>query len=158
MVRVAYPAPIFRPVPPFSIDVPDDWVITEFPGALFVMGPTQPPDGNWSNVVIRHERVLPDADFKTLAKATWAELKVSYPDARLVQERLIHAEHLHYVREGAIVMEGVDVTRFDTMVFGPDTDHPTVDLFQMIWMHPAADGEARTELYMHMLRSFRFTG
>lgn len=159
MVKVTYPDPLFRPVPEFEIDVPHDWVLSEFPDSLFVMGPTAPPDGHWSNVVVRHVRVLPTATLQDIAKSTWAELKESYPDAEIQDQRLLHAQHLHYVREARFVIEesGELVTRFDTLTFGPVVDQPTVDLFHINWMHPTAAGDPRRDLYIHMLRSFRFT-
>lgn len=159
MVRVTYPDPLFRPVPAFSIDVPHDWVLSEFPDALFVMGPTAPPDGHFSNVVVRHVRVLPTATLESIAKSSWLELLHSYPDATINDERILHLKHLHYVRECELTLEpgGEPVTRFDTLTFGPVVDHPTVDLFHITWMHPTAAGDPRRDLYVHMLNSFQFT-
>ncbi len=158
MVRVTYPDPIFRPVPPFSIDVPADWVLTEFPDSLFVMGPTADPNGWWSNVVVRHERVLRTASLEVIAATTWQDLLAIHPDAKLIDQRLIHSTYLHYVREAEITLEGQPgpVTRIDSFVFAPVSDLPTVDLFQIIWTNPAAAGDERKTLYLHMLRSLRF--
>jgi len=158
MVRVTYPDPLFRPIPPFSIDVPDTWVLSEFPDALFVMGPSSDTNGHWSNVVVRHFRVVPASTLEGLARSTWAELLQSYPDAKIIDEQMIHDHHLHYIREAELTMDGADelVARFDTLTFGPTLGHPTVDLFQITWTHPKAARLPRKQLYLDMLRSFRF--
>ena len=157
MVRVEYPNPLFRPIPSFHIDVPHDWILSEFPDALFVMGPTAPPDGHWSNVVVRHTRVLPTATLEGIAKSTWVEFKGNYPDATINEERMMHMKHLHYLRHCEFDMDGEAVTRFDTLTFGPTLGHPTVDLFHINWMNPTAAGQPRRDLYAHMLNSFQIS-
>ncbi len=44
----------------------------------------------------------------------------------------------------------------DSYFFGPDVDHITVDLFNVVATHPVEAGDDRTLLYLKMLSSFRF--
>ena len=157
LMELRFPGPAFRPVPSFTIGVPPEWVITEFPDALFAMGPHASAAGFWTNVIVRHERVLPNVALEELARATWENLEVDFPNAVITDERLVGMERLHYVREVELWgSEEEPVTRIDSFVFGPVIDAPTVDLFQFTWLHPTAAGDTRKLLYIDILSSFHF--
>ena len=93
-----------------------------------------------------------------IAKSTWKSLKTDYPDAVIKDQRMVRLTQTYYIREVEIQMEiePAPVTRFDSFTFGPVLDHPTVDLFQTTWLHPAAAGPERVQLYLRMLSTFRF--
>lgn len=157
-VEIKYPGPLVRPVPTFTIDIPPTWVVSEYPGSLFAMGtPNTSPDP-WSNVIVRHDRVLPNVGMEQIAILSWQDLQAESPKAKAKNEQMILFEQYHYVREAEVTVKGVDgpVTRFDSFVFGPDVDHVTVDLFHFVWTHPASVGDERTALYLHILSSLHF--
>lgn len=156
-VEIKFPG-IVRPVPTFTLDVPADWVVSEYPGSLFAMGTANNTPGPWSNVIVKHDRVLPNTAMEQIAILSWQDLKEECPKAKAKNEQMILFEQYHYAREAEVTVKGVDgpVTRFDSFVFGPDVDHPTVDLFHFIWTHPAAAGDERTALYLNILSTLHF--
>ena len=157
-VEVKYPGPKVRPVPTFSIDIPPHWVISEYPGSLFAMGTPATSRDPWSNVIVQHDRVLPNTALEQVAILSWQDLKAESPDAVVKDEQMLLFELYHYVREVELSVQGVTekVTRFDSFVFGPDVDHVTVDLFHFTWTHPVAAGDERTALYLHILSTLHF--
>lgn len=158
LVRVVYPDPLFRPIPSFSIEVPPAWVISEFPDALYVMGPTADAPGPWMNVIVRHERVNRNTTLEEIAQTTWANLTAMFPQAVLTDEQLLQLPLVHYMREVQITMPEYDepVNRIETFVFGPVVDQLTVDLFHLTWLNPVSAGDDPKRLYLAMLASFRF--
>ena len=157
-VEVKYPGPKVRPVPTFSIDIPPQWVVTDYPGSLFAMGTPATSSDPWSNVIVRHDRVLPNTSLEQVAILSWQDLKAESPDAVVKDEQMLLFELYHYAREVELSVPGVKemVTRFDSFVFGPDVDHVTVDLFHFTWTHPVAAGDERTALYLHILSTLHF--
>jgi hypothetical protein len=157
LVRVRYPDPLFRPIPPFSMDVPPDWLISEFPDSLFVMGPEADESELWSNVLVRHSRVFPTTSFEHIGVSSWAELQAIYPDVEVTDQRMITGQVEHYVREVELDYPDVGrVTRVDSFAFGPATDQPTRDLFQITWLNPQHWSTEIQHLYFKMLLSFQF--
>lgn len=155
---VEHPGPSFRPVPAFTFDIPPGWVLQEFPGALCVIGTPATHEEPWSNVFVQHERVLATTALEDIAAEALAELEDDFPDVEVIGERVIGFDLFHYVREAELTMDGQRVTRVDSFFFGPDVDHPTVDLFHVMAMHPVAAGDERTITYMKILGSFTFPG
>lgn len=155
-IEVRYPETGFRPVPRFSIDIPGDWGVIEFADALFAMGTPVDSQDPWSNVIVHHERVWANTTLEEIAQVSFDELQTESPDVVVKEELMLGLELFHYVREVELTMPGVNepVTRFDTFCFGTDVDHPTVDLFQITWLHPTAAGEERKALYLQMLATF----
>jgi hypothetical protein len=159
-----YPSLACRPVPTFNLIIPPHWVVTEFPNALFVMGSSNGEDGSpvdehWSNVVVHHERVLPEESLDTLAKSTGEALRNEIPTAVVKSEsRLSFGDLEHFVREVEIpgASPAESLTRIDSYLLGPVYDHPTVDLFRITWIHPSAAGPERQALYMRILESLTF--
>lgn len=157
-VEIKFPGPLVRPVPTFTIDIPSTWVVSEYPGSLFAMGTPNTSPEPWSNVIVRHDRVLPNTSLEQVAILSWQDLKADSPTAKAINEQMILLELYHYAREAEVTVKGVDgpVTRFDSFVFGPDIDHATVDLFHFVWTHPSAAGDDRTALYLHILSTLHF--
>lgn len=158
LVKVTYPDPLFRPIPPFSIDVPPEWLVTEFPDALFLMAPADDAPGPWSNVIVRHERVFPGESFEGIAAATWKSLQSLYPEVTLRDERVLKGKQLFYVREVGISLpdRGGPVARFDAFLFGRVLDQPTVDLYQFTFLTPDETVDEMKLLYLRMLLSVDF--
>lgn len=152
-VEVKYPSKAFRPVPTLTMDVPPTWVTSEYPGALFAMGTPATSAEPWSNVIVRHHRVLPNTALEQVAILSWQDLKGESPDAVVQNEQMMLFEAYHYVRQVELTVAGVDepVTRLDSYVFGPDVDHATVDLFHITWSHPTSAGDERIALYASIL-------
>ncbi|MDH3731268.1 MAG: hypothetical protein OES13_09125 [Acidimicrobiia bacterium] len=157
-VSLTYPGSAFRPMPRFAFDAPADWVLNEFPGALFIMGPVGGPDEPWSNVVVRHERILPDTSLEAIAKGSWEAFEADNPGAVVIDERLVSFAQVHYVREVDLAPVGDEepTTRIDSFVFGPEVDYPTLDLFQFTWMHPTTAGPELKPVYVKILSSLNF--
>ena len=163
-LRLTYPSTACRPVPSFTIVIPANWVVTEFPNALFVMGSSNGQDGSpvdefWSNVVVHHERVLPSTTLEELARSTWESMQADIPGVILKEEYTVEFEDLrHFIREVEVPCPSPEegLTRMDSFMFGPTRDHPTFDLFRFTWLHPSAAGEERKALYRRVLRSLQF--
>jgi hypothetical protein len=153
---VTYPGPEFRPLPGFSFDVPPGWIVSDFPDSLCLIGTPAESKEPWSNVILQHQRVLRTTALEEVALDSWEKLQVEFPDVEVIEERMLGLEQFHYVRETRHTFLGERVTRFDSYVFGLDTDHATVDLFHFVFMHPVEAGEERSLLYMKMLASFDF--
>lgn len=160
MTPITYPGPLMRPVPTFSMDIPVDWVVTEFPNALFLISTLLEPDagGPWSNVIVRHERVLPSVSLESYSAWTWQSLVADFPDAVIKESVHIQFACLHLLRDAEVhwPTDKDLAARIDSFVFGPDTEHPTRDLFQFTWLNPSAAGDERKLIYVDMLRSIRF--
>lgn len=150
---LAYPGSAFRPIPDFTLDIPPGWVVEEFPDALCVIGTPEGTDP-WSNVFIKHSRVLRTTALEEVALDSWLELKTAFPDAEVEEEHVIGFEQFHYVREATLTLLDEKVTRVDAYFFGPDVEHLTVDLFHVVATHPVEAGNDRTLLYLKMLSSF----
>jgi hypothetical protein len=163
-LRLRYPSIACRPVPSFNLIIPSNWVVTEFPNALFVMGSSNGKDGSpvdefWSNVIVHHERVLPSVSLEESAQSGWEALQAEIPNVVLKEEFAVELDDLrHLIREveipGASPKE--NVTRLDSFMFGPVRDCPTLDLFHITWLHPTAAGEERKVLYLRILESLKF--
>lgn len=155
-VPVSYPG-VFRPVPPFTIDVPPLWVFGEFPGALFTFGPQPREDGAWVNVLVQHERISPDTNIVDIAQASWAELVENSPDVVLGEEYFLHMQQLHYLRQTEIPPTSTtpSILRFDTWVQHP-VAHATCDLFHFTWLVPTEDVVEFQDEMIRILGSFRF--
>ena len=164
VVRLRYPSIACRPVPSFNLIIPANWVVSEFPNALFLMGSSNGKDGRavdefWSNVIVHHERVLPRVSFEELAPSTWETLRAEIPNVILKEEFTVEFNDIrHFIREveipGATPQD--NLTRINSYMFGPIRDHPTLDLFHITWLHPTAAGEERKWLYMRILESLKF--
>ncbi|NQV06563.1 hypothetical protein HQ535_08415 [bacterium] len=159
LVKVTYPDPLFRPIPIFTVEVPPEWVISEFPDALYVMGPAADAPGYWTNVIVRHERMARGTTLEAVAKVTWDNLKADFPDATIKDQRVVLFESLHHVREVELTIPDEDgpVTRVDSFVFGPVVDQPTVDLFQFTFLNPSAAGDEAQALHAKILESLHFS-
>lgn len=163
-VRLDYPSNLCRPVPSLNLLMPDNWVVSEFPNALFVMGTSNGNDGSavekyWSNVIVRHDRVLPSLSLDQLAMSSWEDLQAEIPVVDLKEEFTVeYGDLVHFVREVEIAggSRKENVTRLDSLTFGPVRDHPTLDLFSISWLHPTAAGDERKALYMQILESVQF--
>jgi len=157
LITLGYPGPAFRPIPRFTIDVPSSWAVTEFPGAIFIMGPAEDTE-DWSNVMLTHQRVLRDTALEKVARDSWDNLVAENPDVDLKDERLVRFQAVHYVRELEFppLGDAPPVSRLDSFVFGPVGDHATVDLFHFTWLNPAPLGRHFKPLYVKILSSFRF--
>lgn len=155
-VPVSYPG-VFRPVPPFTIDVPPLWVFGEFPDALFTFGPQPREDGGWVNVLVRHERISPDTNIVDIAQASWDELTESSPDVILGEEYFLHMQQMHYIRQVEIppTSNSASIMRFDTFVQHP-TPHATADLFHFTWIVPTEFLVEFQDEMIKILNSFRF--
>lgn len=151
---LAYPGPSFRPIPNFTLDIPPGWVVNEFPDALCVIGTPADSTEPWSNVFIKHSRVLPATALEDVAIESWEDLKNAFPDAEVEEEHVIGFEQFAYVRESTLTLLGEKVTRVDAYFFGPAVQNATADLFHVVATHPVEAGDERTLVYMKMLRSF----
>jgi hypothetical protein len=153
-----YPGPVLRPTPSFRIDLPDGWQIIEAPGSMFEMIPGGDTGLPASIITLRHSRVHPSTSFESIAADTWQQLGEAFPGIEVVDERLISAGCVQYMRESALpaVGEQAAVTRVDSFAFGLTIDQPSVDLFQFVCMLPSASHDELMPLMAEVLSSFRF--
>lgn len=159
LVKHTYPGPPVRPIPRFSIDIPTHWLMTEFPGALFAMAPAADAPGPWSNVVIRHDRVLPTETLETLGAATRDLFLAEFPDADIIGEQIAQiGAHEFHLRNAELAHPNWHerVNRTDTLVFGPTQDQTTADIFHITWMCSAAATAEVSKLQLRVLETLRF--
>lgn len=152
------PGPLVRPAPTFNLGVPTDWVITEAPGTVFVMGTEASFEGPWSNVLVKHERVPADTTLDDVARSTWAELLVDHPEVEVLDETAVDFAETHYIRTVKLHMEGWgEVNRTDSFVFAPVEEAPTGDLIHFIWLNALEAAPVYGDLYAAILASLEFT-
>ena len=159
LISVSYPDLRMRAIPAFSIDVPDDWVISEYPGALYAMGPVTDAPGPWCNVIVRHESVFAATTLEDIARSTWAEFAAVHPAATVTDQRLMRiGSTVHYSRVVQYTHHdgGELVEQNDTFTFGPAVGNNTVDLLHILWLTPAEHATAMTKVFIRMLASLSF--
>jgi len=156
-VTMQHPGPSFRPIPSFTMEIPPTWIVDEFPDALYIIGTPADSPEPWSNCFIQHERVINTAALEEIALESWEKLKGEFRDAKVVEERVVVFEQVQYLREAKMKLNGEKITRVDAYLFGPDVDHPTVDLFHFFGLHPVSAGDDRTLTYMKMLSSLHIS-
>jgi len=159
LVTVSYPDPLFRPVPRFSIDFPPQWLLSDWADALYVAAPSTEAPEPWSNITVRHERVFRTTTLLEVSGATWNALKELHPEVELKEERLMHLNSDHYVREVEVRLPDYEgpITRFDTFVFAPAVEESaTLDLIHLTFLNEAEHTEQYKNLYVRMLASFEF--
>jgi hypothetical protein len=159
LAELTVPGPLIRPVPGFTIGVPQGWLVRDCPGALFVMGPPDTFEGPWSNVTVKHERVLGDTTLEDVARSTLVQLRADYPDVEVLEATLVTFEQTHYVRTSTLTMPGwpEPINRSDSFVFAPGQTGLTGDLFQFSWLNAYEATGPYAELYAAMLATLHFT-
>ncbi len=157
--QIGYPSDVIRPVPSFTLEIPDGWVAAELPGALVAVGTPADDAGPWANVIVRHERTTRTMTLEAAAKGSWARMLASHPDAELLDERLARAgDVVQYVRETRIPSdEDDDTQQVQSFFFGPTEDRLTLDLFEITCLTPGAASDAHAPAFAGILGSFRFT-
>ena len=159
LAELTVPGPLVRPVPGFTIGVPQGWLVRDCPGALFVMGTPDTFEGPWSNVTVKHERVMADKTLDDVARSTLVHLQADYPDVEVLEATAVTFEETHYVRTSKLTMPGWSelLNRSDSFVFAPGQTGPTGDLFHFIWLNPYEATGPYAELYAAMMATLHFT-
>ena len=159
LAKLRHPGPQIRPIPAFTMGVPQGWLVRDCPGAMFAMGTADDYDGPWANVIVRHDRVIGDVTLADVAATYLVRLQADYPDVEVLEESAVEWELTHFVRSSKLTMAGWDgpVGRSDSFVFGPEPPGPVVDLFQFIWMSAWESAGPYSELFAAMMATFEFT-
>jgi hypothetical protein len=158
LAQLRYPGPLIRPIPSFTMGVPQGWLVRECPGAMFAMGPADGV-GPWANVIVRHDRVIGDVSLADVAATTLVQLQADYPDVEVLEDSAVAFQLPHYVRSSRLTMAGWDgvVGRSDSFVFGPEPAGNVVDLFHIVWMSAFESAGPYAELFAAMMASFEYT-
>lgn len=156
-VPIDYPG-TFRPVPEFTIDIPSDWLVGEFPGALFAIATPAREDGGYANVAVRHQRVSREVTVADVARAEWARVVAEAPDAQILTEALAPMQVKQFVVESTIPgSEGVpDTHRIDSYVDAQVFGVATTDMFHIMMTSRVADADEFDPIFAAMLASLRF--
>lgn len=153
-----HPGKIIKGIPSFVFTVPLGWVLDEAPGALAVVRLPKEIDGFWVNAILSHDKVARATDFESAAKATWARLKRSSPDATENGEQLVRFGNLvMYVRGVELTANGIKLAQFHALFFAPVNDAgKTVDFFQFVLTAPVGAMGGLAKPFMESLSTFRF--
>ena len=135
---VVHPGKLIPGIPSFVFTVPLGWVLDEAPGALAVLRLPKEVDGFWVNAILSHDKVARAVDFEAAAKASWARLKRTSPDATENGERLVRfGNQVMYVRGVELSAGGKQLAQFHALFFAPVNEGgKTVDFFQFILTAP----------------------
>ncbi len=159
LTELTVPGPLVRPIPAFTIGVPQGWVVRDCPGAMFVMGPPDTDKGPWSNVTVSHERVLGNVTLEDVARSSLVHLEADYPGVDVLEATIVTFEQTHYVRTSNVTMDGWPelLNRTDSFVFAPGQAGPVGDLFHFMWLNPRDATGPFAELYAAMMATLHFT-
>ncbi len=160
LAELTFPGPLIRPVPSFTMGVPQGWLVRDCPGAIFAMGTADDDDGPWSNVIVRHERVMAVATLEDVAAADLVRLENDYPGVEVLEASAVEFRNtVQYVRTSKLRMAGWDglVNRNDSFLFGPPPPGPVADVFHFIWMNDWEATGPWAEIYAAMMATLEFT-
>lgn len=156
-----HPGAMIRPIPSFVFSVPRGWVVDEAPDALAVIRTPEEVEGFWVNAIISHDRVARAVDFEQAAKATWAKLKRTSPDATATLEKMARfGANVVYLRgvELKAPKSGRELAQLHALFFAPaEGEGKTVDFFQIVATAPAGVMERFAPSFVEIIGSFRFT-
>jgi len=155
---VVHPGKLIPGIPSFVFTVPLGWVLDEAPGALAVVRLPKEVDGFWVNAILSHDKVARSVDFEAAAKASWARLKRTSPDATENGERLVRFGNLvMYVRGVELTANGQRIAQFHALFFAPVSEGgKTVDFFQFVLTAPVGAMGGLVKPFMESLSTFRF--
>jgi len=155
---VVHPGKLIPGIPSFVLTVPLGWVLDEAPGALAVLRLPKEVDGFWVNAILSHDKVARSVDFEAAAKASWARLKRSSPDATENGERLVRfGNQVMYVRGVELTANDKRIAQFHALFFAPVSEGgKTVDFFQFILTAPVGAMDGLVKPFMEALSTFRF--
>ena len=159
LAELTVPGPLVRPIPGFTMGVPQGWLVRDCPGAMFIVGPPDTFEGPWSNVTVSHERVLGNLTLEDVARSSLAQLEADYPDVEVIEATLVTFEQTHYVRTSKLTMPGWPelLNRSDSFVFAPEQTGPVGDLFHFMWLNAYDATGPYAELYAAMMATLHFT-
>lgn len=157
---VVHPSAVVPGIPAFLFNVPSGWVIDEAPSTLCVIRRPRDDDGFWPNILVRHDKVPREVDFKRAAITTWAKLKKLHPTAVDQGERIVRFEN------NVVYMRGVNLTdgkgralaQTQAMFFAPVREGGrVVDFFQIIGTcERNSDVQSHMDDVAALVASFRF--
>jgi hypothetical protein len=157
--RVAvHPGKLVPGIPKFVFITPLGWVLDEAPGAVAVLRLPNDIEGFWVNAILSHDKVSRSADFDSVAKATWARLLRTAPDATVSGEQLVRfGDQVMYVRGAEFATSSRRLAQVHALFFAPTADRgKTVDFFQFVLTGPVAAMGGISTVFMETLSTFRF--
>lgn len=155
---VVHPGKLITGIPSFVFTTPLGWVLDEAPGALAVLRLPKDIDGFWVNAILSHDKVARSVDFEAAAKASWARLKRTSPDATENGERMVRfGNQVMYVRGVELTANGQKIAQFHALFFAPVSEGgKTVDFFQFVLTAPVGAMGGLVKPFMEALSTFRF--
>lgn len=155
---VVHPGKLIKGTPSFVFTTPLGWVLDEAPGALAVLRLPKEVDGFWVNAILSHDKVARSVDFEAAAKATWARLKRSSPDAIEQGEKMVRfGNQVMYIRGVELTANGQKLAQCHALFFAPvDEAGKTVDFFQFVLTAPLGAMGGIVKQFTEALSTFRF--
>jgi hypothetical protein len=83
-----YPSAALRPIPSFTIAVPDGWEIDEAPDTIGVLRIPQAIDGFWVNLVIASDRIDHRIKLAHAASVTLEKLRAQCADLQVIHDHV----------------------------------------------------------------------
>lgn len=148
----------FRPPPQFLLDVPADWRVVEFPGALYAVSSVD-PESPWINVVVAHERIVAgDHDRVFIERGRQLGVDLTGFEVELEKEfSLKNDPKLFKMRQAAYSESGVRTRHFEVSTIAPNRLGLTVnDLFTITFLFPLDAVGHYQQFVLETLQSFRF--
>lgn len=148
----------FRPVPRFLLDVPEDWKVLEYPGALYTVASID-PDAPWVNIIVSHERIVA-GDIDRVFYERRQALADEHDDLDVELEKQFVLEDdadLFYMRQSSYTSDGVKTRHFEVSALAPNTlGSPINDMITLTFLLPLDAVEQYQEMILETLQSFRF--
>ena len=155
---VVYPSATLRPVPSFTIAVPQGWVVDEAPDAIGVLRTPEEVDGFWVNLLITADRIDRRLKLAHAASISLEQILAQSPDAKVLHDRLAtDAGMSTYLR----IMEltspaGTPLVQVQGLVAAPAEDGAkTRDLFQLMGTCPAGRVKQFGPVLVRAIASFK---
>ena len=140
------------------LDVPADWKLLEYPGALFAVSSVD-PEAPWMNIIVSHERIVVGTHDDVL-KRRYTDLIAKYDDISVEPEKGFRLDDIEFIGRDSTYTDpdmGVSVNRFEASTTAPNRIGLLVDdLFTLTFLVPGGPSSPHTQKVLDALTSFRF--